>query len=150
MSVGEIIILAVYGIGYLIIFFYQKSRIKNLEGKIVTTKDISELMERYTKMLDLDRVEKYVQLSEKTFRMETEHYLKKLESVMYKEFVKHWKEIPKQATDFLEDLFTFSFNVFFLFGYHPKLNEFAEKIENEQLKKEIRKVIENLKKRDKK
>ena len=80
MELGDIIILIVFAIGYVIIFFYQKNKIGALETQIGTQKGISEQMEKFINIFDVERVEKYVKLSEKTVKMEKEEAIKKMES----------------------------------------------------------------------
>lgn len=80
MELGDIIILIVFAIGYVIIFFYQKNKIGALETQIGTQKGISEQMEKFMNIFDVERVEKYVKLSERTMKMEKEEAIEKMES----------------------------------------------------------------------
>lgn len=80
MELGDIIILIVFAVGYGINFFYQKNKIGALETQIGTQKGISEQMEKFMNIFEVERVEKYVKLSEKTMKMEKEEAIKKMES----------------------------------------------------------------------
>ena len=84
MELGDIIILIVFAFGYVIIFFYQKNKIGALETQIGTQKGILEQVEKFMNIFDVDRVEKYVKLSEKTIQMEKSEVIKKMESELKK------------------------------------------------------------------
>ena len=80
MELGDLIILIAFAIGYLIIFVYQKKKIGILITKIDKHKDILEQTEKFMNIFNVDKVETYVKLSEKTVKMEKEEAIKKMES----------------------------------------------------------------------
>ena len=80
LGLGQIIILIAYIIGYLIIYFHQKNKIGVLKEQIDTQKGILEQVERYMSIFDLDKVEKFVEISDKTVQMEKEEAIKKIEA----------------------------------------------------------------------
>lgn len=84
MELGDFIILIAFAVGYLIIFVYQKKKIGTLITQIDKQKDILEHTERFMNIFSVDKVEKYVKLSEKTIQMEKEEVIKKMGSELKK------------------------------------------------------------------
>jgi len=85
LGLVQIVILIAFIVGYIIIFFYQRNKIKGLEDTVKKMESLSGLIERYMKIFSVDEIEKYVKLSKETTQMEmVEEERKKMKSELKK------------------------------------------------------------------
>jgi hypothetical protein len=122
MDLGNIITLVVFAISYLIIFIYQKKKIENLKTDVEKLKDISGQMERFMNMFDLDKVEKYVAMSEKLAKMEAKTTIQQIESDAKENF----DFMLKEYTVLLEVVIEIIFKMPYLPIIENSLNEMRE------------------------
>ncbi len=80
MSIGEIIILCVYAIGYIFTFFYQKNKIDSLKIQVNSQSGTLDSMQKFMSIFKLDEIEKYVELNKKKTLLEKQEEMKELEA----------------------------------------------------------------------
>ncbi len=78
MEIADLVILAAYAMGFLIIYIHQKKRIESLKTQVDSQSDVLSSMQRFISIFKIDEVEKFVELSRKKFLMEKEEDLKKI------------------------------------------------------------------------
>jgi len=133
MNAGQIVTLILQGVlvigyvvGTIIIKNHQDEKIEALETGIKTQSTIMESMQRFMGLFDLDRVEKYVKISEKTFQAEKEEALKKLDE--------DWKKRADMSSAFLRaewrEIMTLSLNLIWSFPYSPTVEKSINEVKS--------------------
>lgn len=141
LGLGQIIILIAYAVGFLITYFHQKKKIGILITQIDKQKSILEQVERYMNIFDLDKVEKFVQMSEKTVQMEKEE--------MKKQYEYDSEKSTKFFLDEIINLVGVLFKLSSVFAYEPYFEKTINEVKNvffkQRLLGAIKKSRENLK-----
>lgn len=88
--------LGVYVVVLIIVGYYLKRKNDLLLAEIQSQKSVLESAQRFMDMFDLDKIEKYVQISERTFQREKEEEIKKIIEEYEEKVTK-----SKDATKFL-------------------------------------------------
>ena len=65
MEIADLVILAAYAMGFLIIYIHQKKRIESLKTQVDSQSDVLSSMQRFISIFKIDEVEKFVELSRK-------------------------------------------------------------------------------------
>lgn len=137
MNAGQIVTLILQGIlvigyvvGTIIIKNHQNKKIEALETGINTQSKIMESMQRFMGMFDLDQVEKYVKMSQKTFKFEKAEALKKLNE--------DWKKEADKSISFLiaerEDLLSLAISLIWTSPYSSALEKSINEMKSDKSK----------------
>lgn len=96
MDIGQIIQLAGYVVGVIIIIRFQNQKIKSLTGQVESQKGILESVERFMNIFKIDDIEKYVEMTKKKMTLEQEEEIKTLEDKHMSKFLKAFEAaMPK-------------------------------------------------------
>ena len=145
MGYGDLIILAVFGIGYIIIFLYQKNKIDSLKTQIESQSGVLSSMQTFMSIFKLEEIERYVEMSRKTFLMEKEDDMKALKEKLEATTKKNYGVLFNEYLDVSEALIKLSF----AFGAYPYFEttilEMKSVVQKEYLLERIKKKKEELK-----
>jgi len=145
MGYGDFIILAVFAIGYIIIFCYQKDKIDSLKTQIESQSGVLSSMQTFMSIFKLEEIERYVEMSRKKFLMEKDDDIKALKEKLEAKTKKNYGFLFNEYLDVSEALIKLSF----AFGAHPYFEttilEMKSVVQKEYLLERIKKKKEELK-----
>ena len=145
MEYGDFIILGVFAIGYIIIFFYQKNKIDSLKTQIESQSGVLSSMQTFMSIFKLEEIERYVEMSRKTFLMEKEDDMKAFKEKLEATTKKSYNFLFKEYLDVTRTLFRLSF-AFGIYPYFEKtILEMESVVAKESLLESIKEKKEALK-----
>jgi len=126
-------------IGLIIIFIYQKKKINYLKNKIDTA-------EKFMNIFNLDKIEKYVKISEKLYKKQAELVIEnEKKKIQFKT-----KETIKYLFKEYIILYRYVLNLLTVFPFHPYIRKSISELPDEDIKNELssflRKIQEEYKK----
>lgn len=133
MSVGDIIILGVYIVGFFITFFYQKNKIGALKTQVDSQSGTISSMQRLVDLYDIDKIEKFVKLSEKTVLLEKKEEIEEVKKEAKSKIVRIVKKMIEANQITKEEIIQFA-KLNFYVGYKsaniPNLEKTVEKMKD--------------------
>lgn len=129
LGTGQIIILSVYAIGYLIIFIFQHRKINDLKEKFEGVKDLVELVKSYKDLYTPQQLEYFKNLAFETAQMERDKAIQKIEAERTKGTA-YLLEEYKATMDTLTTLM-------FRFPYLPLVNETINEMKDSATKEAL-------------
>lgn len=138
MGLGDFIILIAFAVGYLIIFVYQKKKIGTLITQIKSQGETLKQTEKFMNIFNLDKVEKFVQISDKTVQMEKDEAIKKMKSEVKENFDYLLREY--------KGLLGVSIDLIFTLPYLPAIDKAISEMEETTTKGVILKGLKNFRK----
>lgn len=125
-------ILILLGIAYVIVF--QETKIKTLDKMLKAFKDYPETIKGYLKLKDEKR------------ELEAEKQIKKAVALAVLAAKETAEKFSKEAKDYVRNLIQFIAKLVVRIEDQPELDKLVEELDNEDVKKPLRGMIEELKK----
>lgn len=139
--IGQIILIFAYAIGVLIVIKNQKGEIKKLKTQIETQSGILSAMEKFMGIFKLEEIERYVEMSRKTFLMEKEDDMKAFKEKLEATTKKSYNFLFKEYLDVSKTLNRLSF----AFGSYPYFEKTILEMESVVVKESLLESIKEQK-----